>query len=89
MATYRLFKNASNPSCPAAGPQRLAQEIAFGGSGWVASVTATRGFAERSRTSASTSAWKTFLKAHWGAVAAADFFRVEGLTRGWRGSPAP
>ena len=26
--------------------------------------------------------WKTFLKAHWGAVAAADFFSVEVLTRG-------
>ncbi len=28
--------------------------------------------------------WGTFLKAHWGAIAAADFFSVEGLTRaGW------
>ena len=31
--------------------------------------------------------WKTFLKAHWGAIAAADFFSVEVLTRlrseGW------
>jgi putative transposase len=26
--------------------------------------------------------WKTFLKAHWGAIAAADFFSVEFLTRG-------
>jgi hypothetical protein len=26
--------------------------------------------------------WKTFLKAHGGAIAAADFFSVEGLTRG-------
>jgi putative transposase len=26
--------------------------------------------------------WKTFLKAHWGAIAAADFFTVEVLTRG-------
>jgi transposase InsO family protein len=26
--------------------------------------------------------WKTFLKAHWGAIAAADFFSVEVLTRG-------
>jgi transposase len=26
--------------------------------------------------------WKTFLKAHWGAIAAADFFNVEVLTRG-------
>ena len=26
--------------------------------------------------------WRTFLKAHWGAVAAADFFTVEVLTRG-------
>ncbi len=25
--------------------------------------------------------WKTFLKAHWGAIAATDFFSVEGLTR--------
>ena len=25
--------------------------------------------------------WKTFLKAHWGAIAAADFFSVEVLTR--------
>ncbi len=25
--------------------------------------------------------WKTFLKAHWGAIAAADFFTVEVLTR--------
>src|SRR5208283_6006933 len=24
--------------------------------------------------------WKTFLKAHWGAIAAADFFSVEVLT---------
>ena len=28
--------------------------------------------------------WKTFLKAHWGAIAAADFFSVEVLTRGGR-----
>ncbi|MBI2389669.1 MAG: hypothetical protein HYV09_08735, partial [Deltaproteobacteria bacterium] len=27
-------------------------------------------------------AWKTFLKAHAGAIAAADFFSVEVLTRG-------
>jgi putative transposase len=27
--------------------------------------------------------WKTFLKAHWGAIAAADFFTVEGIT--WQG----
>jgi putative transposase len=26
--------------------------------------------------------WKTFLRAHWGAIAAADFFSVEVLTRG-------
>jgi putative transposase len=26
--------------------------------------------------------WKTFLKAHWGAIAAADFFSVEVLARG-------
>jgi hypothetical protein len=26
--------------------------------------------------------WKTFLKVHWGAIAAADFFSVEVLTRG-------
>ena len=26
--------------------------------------------------------WKTFLKAHWGAIPAEDFFRVEVLTRG-------
>lgn len=26
--------------------------------------------------------WRTFLKAHWGAVAAADFFTAEVLTRG-------
>jgi hypothetical protein len=26
--------------------------------------------------------WKTFLKAHWGAIAAADFFSVEVLTVG-------
>src|SRR5450432_378618 len=26
--------------------------------------------------------WKTFLKAHWGAIAAADFFSAEVLTRG-------
>jgi hypothetical protein len=26
--------------------------------------------------------WKTFLKAHWGAIAAADVFSVEVLTRG-------
>ena len=26
--------------------------------------------------------WKTFLKAHWGPIAAADFFSVEVLTRG-------
>ena len=26
--------------------------------------------------------WRTFLKAHWGAIAAADFFSVEVLTRG-------
>ena len=26
--------------------------------------------------------WKIFLKAHWGAIAAADFFSVEVLTRG-------
>src|SRR6202142_142340 len=26
--------------------------------------------------------WKTFLKAHWGAIAAADFFSVEALTGG-------
>jgi putative transposase len=26
--------------------------------------------------------WKTFLKAHWGAIAAADFFGVEVRTRG-------
>ena len=26
--------------------------------------------------------WKTFLKAHWGAIAAADFFSVEALARG-------
>ena len=25
--------------------------------------------------------WKTFLKAHWGAIAATDFFSVEVLTR--------
>jgi hypothetical protein len=25
--------------------------------------------------------WKTFLKAHWGPIAAADFFSVEVLTR--------
>ena len=24
--------------------------------------------------------WKTFIKAHWGAIAAADFFTVEVLT---------
>ena len=29
--------------------------------------------------------WKTFLKAHWGAIAAADFFSVEVLTRPQRG----
>ena len=44
--------------------------------------------------------WKTFLKAHWGAIAAADFFSVEvltlsGLVRYWllcptaRGKSAP
>ena len=27
--------------------------------------------------------WKTFLKAHWGAIAAADFFRVDVMT--WHG----
>jgi transposase InsO family protein len=27
--------------------------------------------------------WKTFLKAHWGAIAATDFFTIEGVT--WRG----
>ena len=27
--------------------------------------------------------WKTFLKAHWGAIAATDFFTIEGIT--WRG----
>lgn len=27
--------------------------------------------------------WKTFLKAHWGAIAAADFFTIEGIT--WLG----
>jgi len=28
--------------------------------------------------------WKTFLKAHWGAIAATDLFSVEVLTRtGW------
>jgi transposase InsO family protein len=27
--------------------------------------------------------WKTFLKAHWGAISATDFFTIEGLT--WRG----
>jgi hypothetical protein len=28
--------------------------------------------------------WETFLKSHWGAIAARDFFRVEVLTpRGW------
>jgi putative transposase len=31
---------------------------------------------------ARTMPWKTFLKAHWGAIAAADFFSVEVLTRG-------
>ena len=25
--------------------------------------------------------WKTFLKAHWGAIAATDFFSVEVITR--------
>ena len=25
--------------------------------------------------------WETFLKAHWGAIAATDFFSVEVLTR--------
>jgi putative transposase len=29
-----------------------------------------------------TMSWKTFLKAHWGAIAAADFFSVEVLTLG-------
>jgi hypothetical protein len=29
-----------------------------------------------------TTPWKTFLKVHWRAIAAADFFTVEGLTRG-------
>jgi transposase InsO family protein len=29
-----------------------------------------------------TMSWKNFLKAHWGAIAAADFFNVEVLTRG-------
>jgi len=27
--------------------------------------------------------WKTFLKAHWGAIAATDFFTIEAIT--WRG----
>ena len=27
--------------------------------------------------------WKTFLKAHWGAIAATDFFTIEGIT--WQG----
>src|SRR6266850_3624201 len=27
--------------------------------------------------------WRTFLKAHWGAIAATDFFTIEGIT--WRG----
>ena len=27
--------------------------------------------------------WKTFLKAHWGAVAAIAFFTIEGIT--WQG----
>ena len=27
--------------------------------------------------------WRTFLRAHWGAIAATDFFNVEVLT--WRG----
>jgi homeodomain-containing protein len=27
--------------------------------------------------------WKTFLKAHWGAIAATDFFTIEAVT--WRG----
>src|SRR5262249_25135301 len=27
--------------------------------------------------------WRTFLKAHWGAIAATDFFTVEGIT--WKG----
>jgi hypothetical protein len=27
--------------------------------------------------------WETFLKAHWGAIAATDFFTIEGIT--WRG----
>jgi len=27
--------------------------------------------------------WKTFLRAHWGAISAADFFTIEGVT--WRG----
>jgi len=27
--------------------------------------------------------WKTFLKAHWGAIAATDFFTIEGVT--WQG----
>ena len=27
--------------------------------------------------------WKTFLKAHWGAIAATDFFTIEGIT--WKG----
>src|SRR5262249_58299697 len=25
--------------------------------------------------------WKTFLRAHWGAIAATDFFTIEGITR--------
>jgi putative transposase len=29
-----------------------------------------------------TTPWKTFLKAHWGAIAAADFFSVQVLTVG-------
>ena len=32
---------------------------------------------------------KTFLKAHWGAIAAADFFSVEVLTRGVCWLPRP
>jgi hypothetical protein len=27
--------------------------------------------------------WRTFLKAHWGAIAATDFFTIEAIT--WRG----
>jgi hypothetical protein len=27
--------------------------------------------------------WKTFLKAHWGAIAATDFFTIEAIT--WQG----